>query len=438
MHTLTDLMSTAPFYIAHRGSGDNWTEHTAGAYSQAIQSGAKAIEVSVSATSDGVLVCHHDSNTERMTGRNLQIGEVTYEELGVLRNDSRAWIGPQTPREPIPLLKDVLDAHAATSVIFIEDKQGGNTKALLDLMDSYPDSKEHFVWKQTAGGKHYAEAKARGYKTWGYFVDNLGNRFADFADRFDYLGIYHGATDNEIKALVAYGKPVICWEIHTRWMRDRVTALGVTGLMSSNFPYVSGNAAMSQRDDFSSGVRAAGDLPWILVPTFQPTLQSEFSSVSLNNEASSTYTLGSMGPVTRDAYSLAFDMRWPMAVPDRSGTAGIAFGQADDQPYRPTAKATVGGYHLTLDAAGTMRLFSREVGALEGELLGETHSDAPKVGAWMRFRVDVTPRTITFTRLDGAVASGIANNSSHRGGYFGLNKNYQGKQPVEFRQVEVS
>lgn len=438
MHTLTELMATKPFHIAHRGSGDNWTEHTASSYSRAIQSGAMAIEVSVSATSDGVLVCHHDVNTERMTGRNLHIGEVTYEELGALRNDSRSWTGPQTPLESIPRLKDVLDAHAATTVIFIEDKQGANTDALLDLMDSYPDSKEHFVWKQTAGGKHHVEAQARGYKTWGYFVDNVENRFADFADRFDYLGIYHGATDDEIKALVAYGKPVICWEIHTRWMRDRVTALGVTGLMCSNFPYVSRNAPTSPRDDFSSGVRAAGDLPWILAPTYQPTLQPAFSSVSLNNEATSTYTLGSMCPVAKDTYSLSFDMRWPMAVPDKSGSAGIAFGQADDQPYRPTAKATVGGYHLTLDAAGTMRLFSRKVGALDGELLAEARSDTPKPGAWMRFRVDVTPREITFTRLDGAGASGVATDSSFRGGYFGLNKNYQGKRPVEFRQVEVS
>jgi len=261
VHTLTDLMSTTPFYIAHRGSGDNWTEHTAEAYAQAIQNGAKAIEVSVSATSDGVLVCHHDLSTERMTGRNLQISEVTFEELGALRNDSRSWIGPKAPLAPIPRLKDVLDAHAATTVIFLEDKQGTNTAALLDLMDSYPDSKEHFVWKQTAGGKHLAEAKKRGYKAWGYFVDDVQIRFADFAERFDYLGIYHGASDNEIKALARYGKPVICWEIHTRWMRERVLALGVTGLMCSNYPYASGSTPVSTRDDFASGVRASGDLP---------------------------------------------------------------------------------------------------------------------------------------------------------------------------------
>ena len=54
-----------------------------------------------------------------------------------------------------------------------------------DYEKAYQDSKAHFEWKQTAGGKHYAEAKARGYKTWGYFVDNAENRFANFAGRFD-------------------------------------------------------------------------------------------------------------------------------------------------------------------------------------------------------------------------------------------------------------
>ncbi|MEC5190381.1 hypothetical protein RCH17_000517 [Arthrobacter sp. MP_M7] len=437
VHTLTELMSTTPFYIAHRGSGDNWTEHTAEAYSHALQYGAKAIEVSVSATSDGVLVCHHDLSTERMTGRNLQISEVTFEELETLRNDSRSWIGPKAPLATIPRLKDVLDAHAATSVIFLEDKQGTNTTALLDLMDSYPNSREHFVWKQTAAAKHLAEAKARGYKAWGYFVDNVQIRFADFAAGFDFLGIYHGASDEEIKALVGYGKPVICWEIHTRWMRERVSALGVTGLMCSNFPYASGSNPTNTRDEFASGVRAAGDLPWILAPSYQPTLQPEFSSVSLNNEASSSYTLGSMCPVTKDTYSLSFDMRWPMAVPDKSGSAGIAFGQADDQPYRPTVPATVAGYHVSIDSAGTLRLFAREAGSLDGELLGEARSDAPKAGVWMRFRVDVSPREITFARLDGKETRAAARTASYRGGYFGLTKNYQGKQPVEFRQVEV-
>jgi hypothetical protein len=435
--TVSGLLSTTPFHIAHRGSGDNWTEHTAASYLGAVQSGAKAIEVSVSSTSDGVLVCHHDLSTERMTGRNLPISEVTYAELEACKNDARSWIGPRVPFEPIPRLKDVLDAHAPNNVIFIEDKQGVNTVQLLDLMDSYPDSKDHFVWKQTAAGKHHAEAKERGYKTWGYFIDNVQVPFSEYADRFDYLGIYHGATDDEIKALVAIGKPVICWEIHTRWMRERVLALGVQGLMCSNFPYVSSNKAISGQDAFASGVRAAGDLPYILAPEYQPTLQPEFASLSLNHESSSSYTLGSMCPIEKDSYSLSFDMRWPLDIPE-SGSAGMAFGQNDDQPYRPTVPATVGGYHLTIDRLGTMRLFGRAAGALDGELLQELRTEAPKSGAWMRFNIDVGPADITVRRTDGEVVSGVVANSAYRGGYFGLTKNYKGRQPVEFRQVGVT
>nr|WP_249777289.1 glycerophosphodiester phosphodiesterase [Arthrobacter sp. C9C5] len=432
------MMATKPFHIAHRGSGDNWTEHTAAAYAQALQNGATAIEVSVSATSDGVLVCHHDLNTKRMTGRNLQISEVTYAELSALRNDARPWVGPQAALEPVPRLRDVLDAHAARNVIFIEDKQGTNSAALLDLMDSYPDSTKHFVWKQTAAGKHFAEAKERGYKTWGYFVDDARNGFAEFAGRFDYLGIYHGATDAEIKKLVGLGKPVICWEVHTRWMRDRLAALGVTGLMCSNFPYVSTDTPSSSRDAFDTGVRAAGDLPWILAAPYQPTLQPGFSSISLNNESSSSYTMGSMCPVKKPNYSLCFDMRWPIAVPELRGSAGIAFGQANDQPYRPTAPATVAGYHLTLDPTGIIRLFARAKGAQDGKLLAEVRSNPPKAGAWMRFQVDISPGEIAVARLDGAVVSAAARDDSYRGGYFGLNKNYLGRQPVEFRHIEVT
>lgn len=434
---VSDLLSTTPFHIAHRGSGDNWTEHTAKSYLRAVESGAKAIEVSVSSTSDGVLVCHHDLSTERMTGRNLPISQVTYAELEACKNDARSWIGPRVPFEPIPRLKDVLDAHAPNNVIFIEDKQGVNADQLLDLMDSYPDSKDHFVWKQTAAGKHHAKAKERGYKTWGYFIDNVQVPFAEYADRFDYLGIYHGATDEEIRALVAIGKPVICWEIHTRWMRERVLALGVQGLMCSNYPYVSSNIAISDQDAFASGVRAAGDLPYILAPEYQPTLQPEFASVSLNHESSSSYTLGSMCPVEKETYSLSFDMRWPLEIPG-TGSAGIAFGQEDDQPYRPTVQATVGGYHLTIDRLGTMRLFARAAGALDGELLRELRTEAPKPGAWMRFKIDLGPVDISVRRTDGEVISGVVSDSTYRGGYFGLTKNYKGRQPVEFRQVTVA
>ena len=66
--TVASLLAAPSFFVAHRGSGDNWPEHTMRAYKGSAAAGLKAIEVSVSATSDGVLVCHHDLNTQRVTG----------------------------------------------------------------------------------------------------------------------------------------------------------------------------------------------------------------------------------------------------------------------------------------------------------------------------------------------------------------------------------
>ena len=260
--TTSDLLSTIPFYIGHRGSGDNWPEHTLLAYEKSRALGVKALEMSVHMTKDGVLVCHHDGNTERLTGVNREIKDLTYAEILQLRNDARPWLGPSSERPPIPRLIDALEKFAANSVIFLEDKMATHTQPLLDLMDSFPDSTKHFVWKQQATSDRYKEATARGYKTWGYFSPEDFRSFASRATLFDYVGIFHSATDEQVRELASYGKPVVCWEVHTRSQRDRLLELGVTMMMCSNAAYVMRDTAAATADQFASGLRANGDLPW--------------------------------------------------------------------------------------------------------------------------------------------------------------------------------
>ena len=143
------------------------------AYKGAAAAGLKAIEVSVSATKDGVLVCHHDLNTQRLTGIDLTIARAPYAALEPLRNDARAWLGPATPLEPIALLTDVLDTFAASHVIFLEDKPGTNADEILALLENYPAARDHVVWKQPAASRGHELAAARGYTTFGY-LDRAG------------------------------------------------------------------------------------------------------------------------------------------------------------------------------------------------------------------------------------------------------------------------
>jgi glycerophosphoryl diester phosphodiesterase len=434
VNTVDSLTGTTPFYIAHRGSGDNWAEHTKMAYDASIAAGAQAIEVSVQATSDGVLVCHHDLDLLRMEGIAKNIKDMTYAELAELRVDARPWLGPSAPPQPIPKLADVLDAWAATHVVFLEDKQGTNTKVLLDLMDTYPDSTGHFVWKQDAGNRSYEDAQARGYKTWGYFVDGADKKFEKYAARHDFVGIYHLAADAEIQRLVGFGKPTIGWEVHTRAMRDRLLQLGVRGMMCSNIPYVMTEVPSATADTFATGLRAAGDLPSTLYWPFQPLLSPADASATLADDEDQSYALGSMCPIAGDEYSMEFQMCWPDRVP-ASVQAGMAFGLSSDAPYHPLDPGPA-GYHLLLDAQGGLRLYARQ-DASPSEVLSLLPTAPPDPGSWVRLRVAVSSSRISFSRLDGQEATASVADVQHRGGYFALCKPYRGTVPVAFRSVRV-
>jgi hypothetical protein len=328
-----------------------------------------------------------------------------------------------------------LDACAATHVVFLEDKQGTNTKMLLDLMDTYPDSTGHFVWKQDAGVRSFEEAQARGYKTWGYFVDGSDNKFEKYAARHDFVGIYHLAPDADIQRLAGFGRPTICWEVHTRATRDRLLGLGVRGMMCSNLPYVMTEVPSATADSFATGLRAAGDLPSTLGWAFQPLISPGEASVTLADDGDQSYALGSMCPIAGDVYSIEFQLCWPTRVPS-SVQAGIAFGLTSDRPYDPLDPGPA-GYHLLLDAQGEVRLYvKRESGSSEG--LGLLRTAPPVPGSWISLKISVESSRITFTRLDAGEAKVSVMDAEHRGGYFSLCKAYRGKVPVSFRGVKVA
>lgn len=434
-YSIDSLLGTTPFYIAHRGSGDNWTEHSELAYSSSIEADVKSIEVSVQATSDGIFICHHDTNLLRMTGQDLEIKEHTYATIATVMNDSRQWLGPNTALEPIPLLKSVLDAYATSHVIFIEDKQGTNTKTLLDLMDSYKESTSHFVWKQSAGLKSYMEAHARGYKTWGYFIDNSNRQFEKYAPHHDYLGIYHLAADEDIRSLVGYGKPTICWEVHTRWTRDRLLKLGIHGLMCSNILYVRTGKPRNNSDTFSSGIRNAGDLPSNLNWKFQPPINPKDASISLADGEDLSYCMGSLCPVEQKSYALDFRMRWPQLI-TKAMESGIAFGQLTDEPYLPSTPG-ISGYHLMMASDGSMTLSRRSDGESNSSVVAVLSTPQPRLSAWVSVRVTVTPTSIEFTRQDVEGFTKKVADAKYRGGYFSLVKDYHGTMPTEFSSLSV-
>lgn len=240
---IADLLSTTPYYIAHRGGGANWPEHTMRSYTSAANYGMKAIEISTLITSDGHIVCHHDHDTLRMTGTNLTIGSSTLAQLSALTNTAANTDNPSQNREPIPLLSDVLDKFAKSHVLFIEPKIGGTWQATLrDLIESKTDNPDRIVWKQPINAG-WSGAKAKGFTTWGYVLSgdsvhmNNLDEYINHPD-LDIVGVERASSDAHIQMVVgkatAAGKKVIMWEIRSIADRDRALALGCVGMMTSN------------------------------------------------------------------------------------------------------------------------------------------------------------------------------------------------------------
>lgn len=77
-----------PLFIAHRGFTPVAPENSLISFNEAAKRKFWAIETDVHATSDGILVCCHDSSLKRTYGVDVIIEETTYDELNKYRINS--------------------------------------------------------------------------------------------------------------------------------------------------------------------------------------------------------------------------------------------------------------------------------------------------------------------------------------------------------------
>lgn len=433
--SVSDLLASPSFYVAHRGSGDNWPEHTLTAYQSALAAGADAVEVSVCSTSDGVLVCHHDISGARVLGVDRAISDLTWEELRGMRVDARPWLGTATPLEPVSRVDEVLESLGPDALVFIEDKQGTNTRAVLDLMNAQPRSRSRFVWKQWAPAKQVELVKEHGYRTWGYFSAEQMERLAEFADTFDALGVPTQLGDTELARVVATGRPVICWEVHFHAEVERLAGLGVAGKMCSNIPYLL-NPRSSGADEFATGRRAAGDLPsgfdrlgWAA----QPAMIPDRGALRMQHEGQHSYLMGSLAETDKSLTDAGAWISWPGGVP-HAGAAGIVFGLTADEPGGDAERGQASGYELHVVADGRLQLRERVEGR-SGRVLAEAFSGTPGIGEMVEVEIAMDSQRI-HVRCGGT--SFTVDDARWRGPWMRLFKDCDSPLPVDFSRISVN
>lgn len=418
------------FFIAHRGSGDVFPEHSLPAYEGALAWGAPAIEVSVVRTSDGVLFCQHDLDFRRTTTIQGLASQSTWAALADVRIEiprlGPRWLGDRRPG--LARLDTVLTRLGHKTVVVLEAKDPEAFEPMLALVAEL-GVQSCVVCKLHQSSRRIPRSRAAGLPVFCYFgapeevtADRLVEVGATLNREQDLLVIPTGDGDNAlpdplVAAAVATGIPVCVFPVHRRSEVDYFAARGVQGFVTSSYGYVAGAVAPVTATEWEQGAIAPGEM------TVRPEL-AEFGLawpglgvVQLAAQDRMAFlTLGQLAPLARPtAYRLDLQVRVDRAPAD-GGPVEVAFGHPDDRYYE-SGQGRLDGYHALLGMDGTLQLGRHQAGNRAGMPLAATvPGPALTVGTWVPLRLDVTPDTMTWSRMDtGAAVTG--RDATLRGSY---------------------
>lgn len=225
--------------IAHRGGGRDWPEMTVHAYQEASKLvGLSAMEVSVRRSRDGVLVCHHDETTKRVTGVDLDIAKTDWAELRKLKVTPLNNFDHSQPSQPLARIEQVLEVWPDDMAIWAEPKSRDAVDPLFALLKRHRN--QQVVWKRWINAD-FRQAKQAGWDTFGYVLGGaaqmaLLRRAEPLAD-IDNVGVAVEEDDQRVAEVVRiagdHGRRTVMWALDTVEERDRALRLGCLGLMSS-------------------------------------------------------------------------------------------------------------------------------------------------------------------------------------------------------------
>jgi glycerophosphoryl diester phosphodiesterase len=218
-------MTLSPLRIAHRGMPRREPENTLPSFAAALSAGADGIELDVHATSDGVVVVHHDPRVAGGTA----IAGVTWREL----RDAATEGGLE-----IPTLDAVCELVGDAAELFVEIKGVGIEREVAAVLaDHHGPSAIHSFDHATIRRLARLDRRLR-----------LGLLFEERVPDAAALLEANGARDawphysvvdgRLVDAVHAAGGRVIAWTVNDRGEVARLSALGVDGLCTDDVSLV--------------------------------------------------------------------------------------------------------------------------------------------------------------------------------------------------------
>ncbi len=211
--------------IAHRGASGHAHENSPSAFRRAVELGADGVELDIHATSDGVLLVHHDPEVPG-------IGAIA-------TRPAAAFAAYRLPNgEAIPTLPEALDILRGLDVwVELKTLPAQRDDELLRLLDTGPTPERYAVHAFDHRiiarlGERRPELR-RGILLASYLLDNLAVLRGAGADTLWMEA--HLIDDTLVEDLHQSGFQLVAWTANEEPEIRRLAALGVDGICG-NFP----------------------------------------------------------------------------------------------------------------------------------------------------------------------------------------------------------
>ncbi len=235
---MTLRLRSGQVLVAHRGDPAHAPENTLASIRSAVNRGARAVEVDVRRTADGVWVVFHDAKLRRIAGVSGSVARSPWSWLR--RLEAGSWFSPRFKGEPIPRLAEVLEFCRRRRVgLFLDVKVSKGEASLCRLLRRFDRSLERVWvgagtlpslrrWRRLLG----EEVPLFGVS--GYRV-SLTKRRIDQARRLKLKGLAvykRWATPTSIRRARQAGLQLFVWTLRRPAELRRFAKLGVDGMMS--------------------------------------------------------------------------------------------------------------------------------------------------------------------------------------------------------------
>lgn len=246
---VADATAGQPLIIAHRGASADAPENTLAAARLAWRQNADGIEGDFHLTADGHIVCIHDKNTQRTTGVDRLVDEMTLAEVQQL--DAGRFKGESFAGQRIPTIDQWLATAPARGLFLLEIKCGPQIVAPLKArLADHPALRDRLrlisfnadVIRQTKQLMpdvpawlliSYKQNKDTG--AWTPTLDEVLSKLkACGADGLDTQANEHVITPDFVKALRKARYALHCWTVDDPAAARRLAGLGFDSITTNH------------------------------------------------------------------------------------------------------------------------------------------------------------------------------------------------------------